>query len=548
MFDQRSIRRRPLERFVTRHGARIVGILSGLDRMLFRGTLRSISYVDGLDKFLSSQHVLYKDFSAYVPRLSERLKTHAIAVAAEAGRPYEYIASAPVRKEDVARAIAERDGVTEGVVCVLACVEPCRSFTIRRDRDAKRLRLVSGDRKCRHLYVYDVDRDFGRMHIRLQTWLPLTIQVCVNGRAWLARQLARAGVAVTQVDNGFTAIADGPRAQTVADDLIDWPWEQWLRRLGHRVNPWVDPKAGLFYDDYWTVRQREFATDVMFRDAASLQAVYPRLLRHGIEMFHSEDVWRFLGHRPSAGLTREVQSDLQRRPEGVRIKHGVHENSITMYDKAGRLLRIETTINNPDRFKVRRENATHPLTWLPLRKGIADMRRRAAIGRAANAPYLDALSVVGESTPSHHLLDPVSQRVVRDGRPSRALRPISPHEAPLLRTILRGEFLIHGFTNRDVRTLWDPDAGTDPVRRRQASARVTRHLRLLRAHGLIKNVPRTHAYRVTDKGEAVMSTAITFRDSDIALVAAGLLVMKTTFQTFVVQRACRRRFGGVGLP
>jgi hypothetical protein len=510
-----------MERFVTRHRDRIVGILSGFDRMLFRGTLRSISYVDGLDKFLSSQHVLYKDFALYVQRLSDRLKTHAMACAAEAGRPYEYIASAQVRKEEVARLIAERDGVTEGLVCVLSCVEPCHSFTIRRDREHQRLRLVRGERKCLHLYFYFLDPDFGLMHVRLQSWLPFTMHVCVNGRAWLARQLTRAAVTFTQVDNCFTAITDGPRAQRLADDLIDWSWEPWLRRLGHLVNPWVHPKTGLLYDYYWSVRQSEYATDVMFRDAATVHAVYPALLRHGIEMFHSEDVLRFLGHRPSPGFTREVHSDLQRRLEGVRIKHWVHENSIKMYDKAGSLVRIETTINNPERFKVRRRRPSDGrLDWLPLRKGIADMRRRAAIGRAANARYLDALSVVGESTPSHHLLDPVSQRVIHHGRSYRALRPISPQEAPLLRVVLQGEFLIHGFHNRDVRTGLVADADSDTAHRRRVSARVTRQLRLLRAHGLIKKVPHTHAYRVTHKGETVMSTAITFRDTDVALLAA----------------------------
>ena len=207
-----------MEQFVTRHRARIVGILAGFDRLLFRGTLRSISYVEGLDKFLSSQHVLYKDFALYVERLSDRLKTHATALAAEAGRPFEYVASAQVRKEDRARAIAERDGITEGLVCVLSCVEPCHSFTIRRDREAKRLRLVRGERKCLHLYCYFLDADFGLMHVRLQTWLPFTIQVCLNGREWLARQLTKGDVAFTQIDNCFTAIADISRAQTLADD------------------------------------------------------------------------------------------------------------------------------------------------------------------------------------------------------------------------------------------------------------------------------------------------------------------------------------------
>jgi len=75
------------------------------------------------------------------------------------------------------------------------------TLTVRGDRAAKRLRLTREERRCVFLYFYYVDRDFGLMHIRLQTWLPLPVQVCVNGREWLARQLTAAGVVVDQQDN-----------------------------------------------------------------------------------------------------------------------------------------------------------------------------------------------------------------------------------------------------------------------------------------------------------------------------------------------------------
>ena len=214
---------------------------------------------------------------------------------------------AHIAKEDRARAIAQRDCINKGLVCVLSCVEPCRSFTVRRDRARKDIQLVSGERKCLHLYFYVMDRDFGLMHVRLQTWLPFTIQVCVNGRAWLACQLRRAGITHTQVDNCFTTIADLPRAQTMADDLIDWSWEPWLHRLARLVNPWLREPDLFGRGYYWTVRQSEYATDVLFRNAAAVQAVYPSLLRHAIETFQSEDVLRFLGHQP-VGLSREVRN------------------------------------------------------------------------------------------------------------------------------------------------------------------------------------------------------------------------------------------------
>src|SRR5712692_3124771 len=120
-----AIGRSIMERFLQRHAGRIAGVLSGFDRVLFRGTLRSLSYVAGMDKFLGSQRVLYKDFGAFAERLSERIKVHAEAIARQQQRPYEYLGSPQISKEDRARAIRERDGIQEGLVCVLSCVEPC---------------------------------------------------------------------------------------------------------------------------------------------------------------------------------------------------------------------------------------------------------------------------------------------------------------------------------------------------------------------------------------------------------------------------------------
>jgi hypothetical protein len=509
-----------MERFLARHSNRIVGVVSGFDRLLFRGTLRSISYVNGMDRFLSSQRILYKNFAGFAGRITARVRTHAEELAERTGRPLEYLRSSSISKDARAREIQARDAITEGLVCIFSCVESCLTLTVRGDRAAKRLRLVREERRCIFLYFYYVDQDFGLMHVRLQTWLPLTVQVYVNGREWLARQLTAAALAFEQHDNALIP-DDVTQTLAISERLQAFTWEPWLTRYAARVNPWIGAPAGLFRGYYWSVRESEFATDVIFATPADLQAIYPRLLHHAIEHFTTGDLLRFVGRVVPGRFQGEAHSTLVHRPEGVRIRHWLDENSIKMYDKAARLLRVEMTLNNPDRFKVlRRRPSDRRLDWLPLRRGIADMRRRADVGRAAAARYLDALSVVGDPIPSHRLLDSVSQRVTRHGRPYRPLRPISPQEAPLFRTILHGEFTLQGFQNRDLRRQLFPETEADPVQRRQIAARVTRSLRLLRAHGLIKKVTRTRYYRITDKGHHVMTTALRFRETDLALLAA----------------------------
>jgi hypothetical protein len=514
-----------MERFLKRHEGRVLGTITGFDRVLFRGNLSSICHPGGLDRFLSSQRVLYKDFKPFVEKISERVKEHAKQLATAAHRPFIYLATSGESKEAKARQIMEQDQITEGLICVLSAVEPCRSFGIRRNPQTRRLYLIKGERKCLHLYFYFADREFGLMHVRLQTWLPLTIQVCLNGREYLARQMTQAGITFEQQGNCFTRLSDFKRAQALSDQLTTRNWSPFLQALARKVNPWLAPDGEIVVRPYyWTIREAEYAHDIMFADPQTLANIYSALLDHAIKQFRSEDVLRFLARRTNCRHNGEVRSSLQRRVEGLRIRHWVEENSIKMYDKAGSVLRIETTINNPKHFRVRRRMTNKAgvtvMKWLPLRKGIADISRRVAVSRAANERYLEALAVVGEPTPSHQLLDKVSKRVERPSRKFRALRPVSPEDSRVFRVILRGEFQLQGFRNHDLRQLLYPPALHDDQHRRHDSARVTRHLELLKSHQLIYRVPKTNYYRITKLGHEVMSTAVKFRETNIALLAA----------------------------
>lgn len=512
-----------MEAFLERHREHVVGTLQGYDRMLFRGCLRSISYAGGLDKFLGAQGVGYADFGTFAEGLSERLKSHAEELARVAGRPFVYLPPGTRNKERLAAEIAERDGITDGLICVLRCVEPCMSFGIRRvtvGRDAGKggFGFVRQQRKCLFLYFYYLDREFGLMHVRLQTWLSFDIQVCINGREYLARQMIRHGIGFEQRDNCFTRIDDLPRAQELMSKLETRKWAGLLKALARRVNPL--PGELDLYGYYWSLRESEYATDVMFREAADLKAVYPSLVDHALRRFGCRDVMKFLGRRTNSRFNGEASTNICHREEGMRIKHWVEENSMKMYDKQGSILRVETTLNNVRRFKVRRStvwSGRRAMRWIPMRKGIMDLPRRTEVCHAANGRYLQALGVVGESSPTRHLLDPVSRPVTNKGR---ALRPVSPEEAKVFQVVMDGRFLLKGFRNVDVREGLGLLGEKDPRERRRRSGRVTRLLRLLRAHHLIGKVAGTRYYRVTEAGQRVMNAALRLRDADVGKLAA----------------------------
>jgi hypothetical protein len=515
-----------MERFLNRHQDDILGTLSGYDRILFRGTLRSISYVTGMQIFVSSQGVLFKNYQAYVERLTEEVVVHAKQYAEQSQRPYIHVKSPNESKEELVRELLREKPVREGLICVLGCVEPCHTWSVRFDKNRQGPFLRYEPRQCLYLYLYLLDPEFGLMHIRLQSWVPFNIQVCLNGREYLARQMTRKGLGFEQHDNCFTRLDDLARAQELSDKLESYDWNKFLDPLAQLVNPLLKKKKGGLKDlkgYYWSVRQSEYATDILFRDQPSLDQIYPSLTRHAIEEFGSEDVLRFLGRRTNSLFSGRNEGSLKRRVEGVRVKHYVEENSIKMYNKAGSVLRIETTINNPRRFRVRRQGTSkgkRVMKWQQLRKGVADFRRRSEIARSANKRYLDALAVVGQTKPSHQLFDAVSKRIEKDGRAYRALRPVSPEDSRLFEVILGGEFSLQGFRNRDIRERLEAQAEADPREHKRACGRITRLLRLLVAHNLIYKVVHTNYYRITKKGHEIMSTAIRFRNSEIALLAA----------------------------
>ena len=223
---------------------------------------------------------------------------------------------------------------------------------------------------------------------------------------------------------------------------------------------------------------------------------------------------RFLGKKLHGNFAGEVVSDYRRRREGIRVKHRMAANSIKMYDKHGRSLRVETTINDPSPFKILRTAQGNPdgvPSRRPMRRGISDLASRAHLSQAANERYLEALASLEVQPPLHHLIDPICRPTVWQGRRQRALRPWSPDDRLLLQTISGGEFALNGLRNRDLLAALYPDALGAPQDRTRAVARVTRKLRLLRAHGIISKVESSHRYLLTENGRAAVTAILQYR-------------------------------------
>ena len=511
-----------MHEFIAKHADKIAGTLSGFDRLVFRGTLRFVSHSKGMDRYLWANQVLLKDFGSHAERVSGQLKAASLAQAKALGRPVDYLKSSQVSKEEIARGIAARDGIRDGLVCVLTCVEPCLSFDIHRNRDTKKLELRPSPRKCLHLYHYWMHPVFGFLNARIQTWFPFRVQVCLNGREWLARQMDAAGLEYVRQDNCFPWIADWARAQALMDQQLETNWPRLLDGIAGQLNPihgQIFREFPVRY--YWSTYQSEWALDTVVQQAADLRRLYPRLGHHGMTTFSSPDVMRYLGKRVLLSgdvpkrFSGEVVSDLKHREEGMRIKHLVNGNSLKLYDKAftvvGSVLRGEATVNNGADFRVYRPKEGDPdgkMAWRRLRRGTADLHRRAEVSRKAVERYLDAFASVDEDMTLEELIRGLGQPRQWRGHRVRALRPLAD-DRPLLDAVSHGEFALNGFRNRDLQAIFyaSPAQSSEEARRR--SGWVSRKLRLLRAHSLVHKIAGTYRYQLSARGRKAITAILT---------------------------------------
>ena len=517
--------------FSDRFSGLCTAAIAGWDRLRLRGSLRPLFSPNWMMGYLRAARVKLTDFKGFAQSLSQQVVDAAKAAAAQARRPYLFVRSSLTDKLTWARELAERDQITEGLIAVFSALQPCQAITVRLDRGSGLLPPVVEDRKCLHLYHYLMHPTFGLCHVCVQTWFPFTVEVWLNGRLWLARQRDHNGLAYVRRDNCFTHLSDPLAAQALleAQHRADWP--RLLRELLRQTHPLhraITQPLALAY--YWTVCESEFATDVLFHQPAALAPAYAHFVAHGLRTFSSPDVMRFLGHVVPATTGRvngrfhdELTTSYRHRPEGVRLKHRVGANSIKVYDKAGSVLRVETTLNAPEVFRVWRGQAREGKrgqAWRRLRRSVADLPARAQVSQAANRRYLEALASTRATQPLGGAAAPLTQPVRWKGRRHRALNPLNDQDAALLQFISRGEYTVEGFRNRDLQGALFPGPARTSRERSRRSGWAGRRLRLLRAHRLIRKGPGRHRYVVSPNGRQLLAALLAARAADVQQLTA----------------------------
>ena len=481
-----------------RYSDRIAGVLTCYDRIVITGTLPGVCHSEGMTSYLNAKDIRIFDYPQFAEPLRERLRVNAEAVASSAGVAIQYIAKANIRKEAIVADIIKTRGDHPGLVHIISAMETCSSYSAWHDKNTHRTFLRPKTGKCLHYYFYFIDAELGLMYVRVPTWCPFRLQVYCNGHSWLARQLSASGIGYTLADNAFVKIDDWDRAQQLADSLSPDVLHRILDRYARQCCPIIDV-FNLTY--HWSLMQVECSTDLTFRSEATMKPLYEALTREAILSVKAPQVMHFLGKKMSPQLTQELESRLSTRIEGTCIKHRLGKHSVKMYDKFGRVLRIETTTNDVSFFKHHRKvehrdgHSTRELA--AVKKSIYSLIDLREIMLGCNRRYLDFLSALDDFSAGARSLNKLTSPKEFDGHRVKGFNFFDKTEHDLLCSLQKPEFNIRGVRRADLK----------PFLPQVSAASITRYLKRLRDFGLIKKIVGTYRYYLTRTGRNAIAAA-----------------------------------------
>lgn len=481
-----------------RYDDRIAGVLSCYDRVVITGTLPTVCYAAGMTKFLNANHVRIFDYPRFAEPLRELVREQAASLAAEAGVTIEHIGKKHIRKEAVVAKVLEQRGEHRGLVHVISAMEGCDTYKPWHDKQTHKTYLRPDKGQCLHYYFYFMDAELGLIHLRVPTWAPFRLQFYGNGHSRLARQMTGEGIDFTTAGNAFTRIADWQRAQDLADGFSP----DQLHRVLDRYAALCCPVLDVFGQTYhWSLMQVEYATDVVFRSAATLGPLYEQLTREAVLSVKADQIATFFGRKITPQLAQEIGSQFATRIEGTCIKHHFGKASIKMYDKFGCVLRIETTTNDVSFFKhhrkVEHRDGLPARGLAPVKKSIYSLIDLREIMLGCNRRYLAHLSALDDFSAGVRALERVTKPRVIGDKTVKGINFFEAGESALLHALQDPRVNLAGIRRGDLLadlTMFSPN-------------RLSRQLRRLLDLGVIKRIKGTYRYYLTKAGRAATAAA-----------------------------------------
>ena len=493
-----------MDSFVDRHANKVQGVLSCFDRIVLNGTIPGICYAKGMTAFLYAEKVRIFDFEQWAKPLNEEIRANATRRAQENGLEIEFIRKQKTfRKADAIEKVIQQRGDHPGLVHIFSAMESCTEYKPWHNKKTHKTYLKTSTGRCLHYYFYFILPEFGLCYLRVPTWAPFRLQFYFNGHNELAARLDKKNVAYQMLDNAFSSIENYDKAQTFADDLRIKRLHRQLDKIVRQYCPVVRHFQAKYH---WSIMQVEYATDIVFGRSEDLVFFYDRLVRTALHSVKPENIATFLGRKLHGNYQDQMGNSFSTRIEGTCIRHRMGKVAIKMYDKHGLILRIETVANDVSFFKHRRKvehrDGTFEMKNAPLKKSIYSLPILSQLMGDSNRRYIQFISSIDDPSPGIKDLNHISRCVKKDDRSYRGFNLFNGDDLDLFRVITRGEFNLSGFQNRHLRQQLPGNS----------SHQISRIIKRLRNHGLIKKIAHCYKYYLTKLGRKVTATALKLRE------------------------------------
>jgi hypothetical protein len=396
------------------------------------------------------------------------------------------------RKDDVAAQHRARFKQSHGVVFVGVAQERCRSFgatkVATRFGGAPDFKWSTQSVYVNHYYFYVHDEQWGPAFVKVGSYVPYPVKLCLNGHDWVKQRLQFEEIPFESLDNGFRSCADPARLQALADSLgpehVQAFFDDWRDRL-----PWPldrhDRVAG--YDHKLSIWQIELSLTQVFDRPVQGRHFFEQVIRDNLDLGRPDRVSLLFPIR-FGRYTRPPKNGYRTRviTEGVNPTLHVEfkRSHVKQYFKEERALRTETTINDPRDFSIN--------------KGIENLDRLREVGQSVNAKLLELERVTQDCALSQDELDGLQQPSTSGRQRASALRFGDTRVMALLNALCLFLQAHSGFRSRDLRQSVASLLGLDL--QTYSPGKMTYDLRRLRLKGIIERIPRTHRYVLTSLG------------------------------------------------
>ena len=455
-----------------------------LDRLYLNGYIGKLATGPGLVFFMREQLGKPIPSPVVLGQISEGFREAVKTLAEQEAIPV-YQFRHKEKKDDLANEFRRQRPVRDAIVFIGVAQEKAQAFNGRKingqfqfDRD----KTVY----VNHYYFYIDDEEFGPLFVKVCSYAPWSIKLCLNGHEWAKRQLDKRGIRYEALDNGFLSCSQPNKLQEICDSLgpedIDRVFRKWLRRIPLPLRP-QDREAG--YDWGLSIWQMEVSLTQIFDRPLRGREFFEEIIRDNLDLGRPDRVQLIFDRV----VTKKTPGQFRTRV----IQDGVHPSlhisyknfDLKQYFKEGRGCRTEGTFRNPNDFGIN--------------KGLANLPYLQKIGRQINRRLLEVERVSHNSGLSGDSIQRVVQpAVTADGKKAPGLKFGQPRVMALLLALTLFQHLIDGFRNHDLRKQVADLLGV--TMSDYTPHQMTYDLRRLRLKGLIYRPPGTNRYFVTPYG------------------------------------------------